>query len=118
MGYRNVIDFDPSPTARTGQVTLHRPGMSLTGTLRQTTNGGRLCAAIRPDDITIGPERAVNTVPGCVANVEYCGRDSMIDVSVPGGVMLHVRASSTVALGDKLQLSVPPERVLVYAADA
>ncbi len=117
MGYRNVIDFDPAPTARTGQVTLHRDGMSLTGTLRQVTDGGRLCAAIRPDDITIGAEQTVNTVPGWVANVEYCGRDSLIDVSVPGGVTLHVRASSTVALGDKLHLSVLPERVLVYAAD-
>ncbi len=118
MGYRNVIDFDPAPGASAGPVTLRRDGMSLTGTLRQSANGARLLAAIRPDDITIAPEQTINTVPGCVANVEYCGRDSLIDVSVPGGVTLHVRANSTVALGDNLHLSVPPERVLVYAADA
>jgi putative spermidine/putrescine transport system ATP-binding protein len=118
MGYRNVIDFDAAPNVRAGQVTLQRDGMSITGTLRHAVNDGRLSAAIRPDDITIGPEQAVNAIPGWVANVEYCGRDSLIDVSVPGGVTLHVRASSNVALGDRLHLSVPPERVLVYASDA
>ena len=118
MGYRNVIDFDPAPTARAGQVMLRREGMSLTGTLRQTVNGGRVCAAIRPDDITVGSAPMANAVPGCVANVEYCGRDSLIDVSVPGGVRLHVRTNTPVAPGDRLHLSIPPDRVLVYAADA
>src|ERR1700730_7702646 len=50
MGYRNVIDFEPGPGSRPGQITLRRDGMSLTGTVRQTVNGGRVCAAIRPDD--------------------------------------------------------------------
>lgn len=118
MGYRNVIDFESAPTAHAGRVRLQRAGMSLTGTVRQPVNGGRVCAAIRPDDITIGTEQTVNTVPGSVTNVEYCGRDSLIDVSVPGGIMLHVRVSSNVAAGDRLHLSLPPERVLVYAADA
>ncbi len=118
MGYRNVIDFDPAPNARTGQVTLRREGMSLTGTLRNAVNGGRLCAAIRPDDITIGTTQTVNALPCRVDYVEYCGRDSMIDVSAPGGVKLHVRTSAPVATGDTLHLSVPPERVLIYASDA
>jgi putative spermidine/putrescine transport system ATP-binding protein len=118
MGYRNVIDFEPGPGSRPGQITLRRDGMSLTGTVRQTVNGGRVCAAIRPDDFSIGSAQTTNAVPGCVANVEYCGRDSLIDVSVPGGVRLHVRTSSPVVPGDRLQLHVPPERVLVYPAEA
>ena len=118
MGYRNVIDFDPVPDAREGQVTLRREGISLTGTLRHPVSGGRLFAAIRPDDITVGPAQAVNSLPCAVDYVEYCGRDSMIDVSLPGGLKLHVRTSTPVSPGDRLHLSVPPERVLVYAADA
>jgi putative spermidine/putrescine transport system ATP-binding protein len=117
MGYRNVIDFDAGRGPRTGQILLRRDGLSLTGTARQPTSGGRVSAAIRPDDISICAADAANAVPGCVANVEYCGRDSLIDVSVPGGVRLHVRTSLPVAPGDRLYLNVPPERVLVYSAD-
>ena len=118
MGYRNVIDFDPVPGVHAGQVTLHREGMSLKGVLRHAVNGGRLFAAIRPDDITIGRAETVNALPCRVDYVEYCGRDSLIDVSAPGGVKLHVRTSATVAPGDTLHLNVLPDRVLVYGADA
>jgi putative spermidine/putrescine transport system ATP-binding protein len=117
MGYRNVIDFDASQSAQPGRVTLRRDGMSLTGTPRQGLPGTRVQAAIRPDDFAIDSSPSANAVPGVVANVEYCGRESLIDVSVTGGVRLHVRTSSPVAPGDRLYLSVPPERVLVYAAE-
>jgi putative spermidine/putrescine transport system ATP-binding protein len=114
MGYRNVIDFDPEPGPRPGEIGLRREGMSLIGTVKQTVNGGRVAAAIRPDDIVLASTQTRNVVPACVENVEYCGRDSLIDVSVAGGVRLHLRTSSPVKAGDRLQLHVPPERVLVY----
>jgi putative spermidine/putrescine transport system ATP-binding protein len=119
MGYRNVIDFEPGvPASRAGQITLHREGMTITGTVKQTVDGRRVSAAIRPDDITIGAAHAVNAIVGVVANVEYCGRDSLVDVSVAGGVRVQFRTSSAVAPGERLHLSVDPERVLVYPADA
>ncbi len=122
MGYRNVVDFDripgepPVPVA--GEVTLRRSGISLVGTVRQPVNGGRVSAAIRPDDVVLGSATAVNAVPALVANVEYCGRDSLIEVQVPGGQRLYVRTSAPVAPGDRLYLSIPPDRVLVYPAEA
>jgi putative spermidine/putrescine transport system ATP-binding protein len=117
MGYRNLIDFSPGPGSRPGEITLRREGMSLIGTVKQPINGGRVVAAVRPDDILIASAQTTNTVPGCVDNVEYCGRDSLIDVSVAGGVRMHVRASATVRPGDRLELHLPPERVLVYPVD-
>ncbi len=118
MGYRNVIDFEASPGAQPGRVLLRRDGMSLQGTARQQLpSGGRVFAAIRPDDFTITDAHGPNTVPGVTANVEYCGRESLIDVSITGGVRLHVRTSAPVAPGDRLYLRVDPERVLVYVGD-
>jgi putative spermidine/putrescine transport system ATP-binding protein len=118
MGYRNVIDFEATQEPQAGRVSLRREGMTLAGTaLQPLPAGGRVSAAIRPDDFAIAAAQGPNTVSGVVANVEYGGRDSLIDVSVTGGVRLHVRTSSPVAPGDRLNLSVPQERVLVYAGD-
>jgi putative spermidine/putrescine transport system ATP-binding protein len=118
MGYRNVIDFDSMASPQPGRISLRRDGMLLTGTARQSIASGRVSAAIRPDDIAVSTAQAVNAMPGVVANVEYSGRDSLIDVSVAGGLRLHVRTSTPVAPGDKLHLTVPPERVLVYPAES
>jgi len=118
MGYRNVIDFEVTQGPQSGPVSLRREGMLLAGTARQPLpGGGRVWAAIRPDDFAIAAAQGPNTVAGVVANVEYGGRESLIDVSVAGGVRLHVRTSLPVALGDRLNLSVPQERVLVYVGD-
>jgi hypothetical protein len=81
-------------------------------------NGGRrVFAAIRPDDFEVGRGDGVNALPGVVANVEYCGRESLIEVSVAGGLRLHVRTSAPVVPGDRLHLNVPVERVLVYPTE-
>jgi putative spermidine/putrescine transport system ATP-binding protein len=118
MGYRNVIDFDPVPNSGPGPIPLQRDGISLTGTLNHPVAGGRLFAAIRPDDITIGPAPALNSILCRVEYAEYGGRDSLVNVSLPGGVSLHVRSTWPVVPGDRLYLNVPPERVLVFPADA
>jgi hypothetical protein len=39
-------------------------------------------------------------------------------VSVAGGVRMHVRTSAPMRPGDRLELHVPPERVLVYPLDS
>ncbi|HLZ48430.1 MAG TPA: ABC transporter ATP-binding protein, partial [Candidatus Limnocylindria bacterium] len=118
MGYRNVIEFESGGMAADGRMQLRRDGMTLVGTAREPPRTGHVLAAIRPDDFIFGAAPDGNSVPGIVANVEYCGRDSLIDVSVSGGVRLHVRTSSPVAPGDRLILSVSPDRVLVYPAEA
>ena len=58
-----------------------------------------------------------NTIAGRVDNVEYCGRDSLIDIVTASGILLHARASRPAALGDEVRVHVPTERALVYPAD-
>jgi putative spermidine/putrescine transport system ATP-binding protein len=118
MGYRNVIDFEAGPVLPGNQITLRREGLTLIGTLRQPLVGTRVSAAIRTDDIQVGRPSGVNAIPGIVGNVEYCGRESMIELSVAGGVQLHIRTSAPVASGDRTNVSVSPDRVLVYPLEA
>jgi len=60
----------------------------------------------------------LNTIVGRVENVEYCGRDSLIDIVTASGVLLHARAARPAALGDEVRVHVPVERALVYPSDA
>ena len=57
---------------------------------------------------------AGNTIAGRVANVEYCGRDSLVDVLSSEGTLLHVRSVRPPRVGDSAYVHVPVERALVY----
>jgi putative spermidine/putrescine transport system ATP-binding protein len=71
--------------------------------------------AIRPDDIAVGADPGgANTIVARVENVEYGGRDSLLDVVTPAGTLLHVRGPVTTARGDSVRVHVPVERTLVY----
>jgi len=108
MGYRNVLDV----TRGTG-VVVSRDGVRLTGTIKQPLDGARAWAAIRPEEITVGAS-GLNVIEGKIDNIEYGGRDSLIDVRTASGLVLHARMPGKPAPGDTVQLTVPPERVLVY----
>ncbi len=91
MGYRNVIDL--AVEREDGErVTVAGAGIRLDGIRKQPLAGGRAAVAIRPEEIVVadGPGGA-NTMAGRVDNVEYCGRDSLVDVVTPDGIRLHVR---------------------------
>ena len=71
--------------------------------------------AIRPEEIVVGDDpRGINTIRARVENVEYCGRDSLLDVVTAAGTLLHVRGPVTTARGDNVGVHVPVERALVY----
>jgi len=72
---------------------------------------------MRPEEILVGdgPD-GMNTLTGTVDNVEYCGRDSLVDFVAADGSRLHVRTTARVAVGDTLRVHVPVERALVYPA--
>jgi putative spermidine/putrescine transport system ATP-binding protein len=59
----------------------------------------------------------INLIEGTVDNVEYGGRDSLLDVLTPAGVRLHVRAAGMHKPGEAVRMQVPVERVLVYPHD-
>jgi putative spermidine/putrescine transport system ATP-binding protein len=112
MGYRNVLDVKVEEARGTG-VVVSGDGMWLTGVIKQTLVGARAYAAIRPEEITVGAA-GVNLIEGRIENVEYGGRDSLVDVRTASGLVLHARMPGKPAPGDTVQLTVPPDRVLVY----
>jgi len=118
MGYRNVLDM--AIEAQNGdRVTLAAGNIRLIGARKQALVGERASVAIRPEEIALGEgPGGENTIAGHVDNVEYCGRDSLIDVMTPSGTRLHVRAPTHIALGESVRVHVPVERALVYADES
>jgi putative spermidine/putrescine transport system ATP-binding protein len=118
MGYRNVLQVRVVEE-RGDRVKVEAPDIKLTGVRKLALGGPGASVAIRPEEMTIiTAPTAENVVAGRVDNVEYAGRDSLVDVVTPGGTRLHVRAPVHVALGAEVLVHVPPERVLVYPGEA
>jgi len=117
MGYRNVLELDVQREDG-DRVTLSGGDVGLTGMRKQPLKNGRAAVAIRPEEIVLGagPD-GVNTIDARVENVEYCGRDSLLDVVTASGVLLHVRAAGNIAMGDNVRVHVPIERALVYPSE-
>ncbi|MGB9365878.1 MAG: ABC transporter ATP-binding protein [Xanthobacteraceae bacterium] len=114
MGYRNVITL--SAGTRDGErIALEGSGLKLQGTVKQDP-GGTAAVAIRPEDLSVGT--GPNTITGRVENVEYGGHDSLVDVKTGQGILLHVRTGARVKVGDEINLTVAPDRVLVYPAES
>jgi putative spermidine/putrescine transport system ATP-binding protein len=116
MGYRNVLELDVTG-ADGARVDLAGPGIALEGVAKQPIEGRRAAAAIRPEEFTVGAAEGANTIAGRVDNVEYSGRDALLDVVTASGTVLHVRGPVSIRRGDEVRVHVPPERVLVYRPD-
>jgi putative spermidine/putrescine transport system ATP-binding protein len=117
MGYRNVLELDVEREDG-DRVTLVRGDIRLTGLRKQPLANGRARVAIRPEEISIGEgPGGSNTIVGRVDNVEYGGRDSLIDVVTRSGVRLHLRSHVPVVVGEEVSIHVPVERALVYPED-
>jgi len=118
MGYRNVLHVDVA-AEHGDRVTVEAPDIKLTGVRKLPIEGSRATVAMRPEEMTIvNVPMAENVIAGRVENVEYGGRDSLVDIVTRGGTRLHVRAPVDVAMGADVLVHVPPERVLVYPAEA
>jgi putative spermidine/putrescine transport system ATP-binding protein len=117
MGYRNVLELD---VAREDgdRVALRGGDIVMTGVRKQPLKGARAAVAVRPEEISVGEgPGGLNTIAGRVENVEYSGRDSLLDVVTSSGTLLHVRGPVTTALNEVVRVYVPVERVLVYPAE-
>jgi putative spermidine/putrescine transport system ATP-binding protein len=115
MGFRNIFELDVDAVAG-DEVTLRGPWGVLRGTARQKLDGRRAVAAVRPDEIAIGPAAAPNAIAGEVDGVEYYGRDCLVEVVAAGGLRLYARTPGRVERGTLVHAAVPPGRVLVYPA--
>jgi putative spermidine/putrescine transport system ATP-binding protein len=117
MGYRNVFPMTIEREEGT-RVLLSGPDFPLTGTRMLPLAGGRATVAVRPDDFVVGGGvDDLNTVSGTVDNIEYAGRESLVDVVSPSGQKLIVKSPVPVVIGDHVRLHVAVERVLVYASE-
>jgi putative spermidine/putrescine transport system ATP-binding protein len=127
MGYRNVV-----PVRVMGgdseHVKVAAADFALAGRRMQPL-GERAMLAVRPDDFVVLPgsagaattgdgalaaTAAGNTIAARVDNVEYAGRESLVDLVTPSGIRLIVRTSVPLRTGDEVRVEVPPERALVY----
>jgi len=115
MGYRNVLAVDVTEDEN-GRVRVAGPDIALTGIAKQPM-GKRAAVAIRPEEIVVGGATGENLIAGRVDNVEYGGRDSLLDIVTPSGTMLHARGPVTIRRGDEVRVHVPVERTLVYPAE-
>jgi putative spermidine/putrescine transport system ATP-binding protein len=107
MGYRNELALTLQNIEGADVVLDH----GLRGrAMGKIAPGARVRAAIRPEDLSIGD----GLLRGRVENIEYGGRDSLVDVVTAEGVRLHVRSAAPVKLGDHVALTFPPARLLVY----
>jgi putative spermidine/putrescine transport system ATP-binding protein len=115
MGYRNLLDLNVEEQ-KGDIVVLAGDGLRLEGTIKQPLTGRRVCAAIRPEEISVAAGE--NPIEGRVDHVEYCGRDSLVHLVTAAGLRLQARTHAATRLGDTVRLSVPRERVLVYPHEA
>src|SRR5450631_3755425 len=117
MGYRNVLELGVE-REEGDRVILDSAGMGLVGTRKQPLKGARAAVAIRPEEIYVGEgQGGLNTISATVDNVEYSGRDSLLDVVTSSGTVLHVRGPVTIKPGDAIRVHVPVDRALVYPLD-
>jgi putative spermidine/putrescine transport system ATP-binding protein len=132
MGYRNTMEL-PVTEVRGKEVVLAGDGLTLTGTRREDLgeagSGGAISgavsrgvAAIRPEDFVVSDADSdaadsPNPIEITVEVVEYHGREQAVQARTAAGAALHLRTNARLAPGDRLTVSVPPDRVLVFAAE-
>jgi putative spermidine/putrescine transport system ATP-binding protein len=120
LGYRNLLPVKVTTVEGERATVATEGGVELSGTLRDRLSSGEdAVAAIRPEDVSVlSPDRKeANAVSGMVELVEFLGRDS--ELSVPSELGAHVIARTTEdwAVGSKVSLQLPPERLLVFAGE-
>ena len=117
MGYRNVIELDVQGDDD-GTVKLAGPDMQIRGVRKLPLAGRRAFVAMRPEEMSLhaSADGHDSVIAGSIDNVEYAGRDSLVDVVTASGVRLHVRAGTSAKVGDRVQVHVPVDRALVYPA--
>jgi putative spermidine/putrescine transport system ATP-binding protein len=118
MGYRNELELPVTAGSETEAGNAGKTvvlGEQLTGTRREAL-GAVAVAAIRPEDFTVGD--GPNAMEVTVEVVEYQGREQAIQARTAGGAPLYIRAAARLAPGDLVTVSVPPERVLVFAVES
>jgi putative spermidine/putrescine transport system ATP-binding protein len=133
MGYRNLFEARVIGGRNAGDVRIGIHDIELTGTTTAASlmAGEPVTVAVRPEDVTVigsdadgaagrdpGIASAVNAITVVAQVVEYHGREVAVRAVSDGGFPLDLKSDRRIAAGDRLVVTVPPERVLVYSTDA
>ncbi|MFB4309805.1 ATP-binding cassette domain-containing protein [Actinomadura sp. GTD37] len=130
MGYRNLLEL-PVLSSGEGRVTLgEEDGPTLTGVGQEPITGGRAVAAVRPEDFRVagaagdagvagaagvaGDAGAENRVTVRVEVSEFHGREVAAEGVTDDGRVVHFKSPERIAPGERVTLTVRPERVLVF----
>jgi len=73
--------------------------------------------AVRPEDIVVAREGGINLVRCSAEIAEYQGNSSQVGALAEGGAHVDFRSPGAVSPGDRIAVSVPPGRILLFAAD-
>jgi putative spermidine/putrescine transport system ATP-binding protein len=121
MGYRNVLELT-AEVVDGRRATVAGDGVKLVGTLADAADDGPVCTvgaavqvAIRPEDLRIAGDGADSVFEAVAEVVEYHGREFQVDALTRSGRRVHLRTQERVAPGDRLALTVDPQRALVFA---
>ena len=115
MGYRNLLEL-PVLSVDDGRVTLGEDGgLTLTGIGQEPITGGRAVAAVRPEDFRVaGAGEAENRMTLRVEVSEFHGREVAAEGVTDEGRVVHFKSPERIAPGERVALTVQPERVLVF----
>lgn len=118
MGYRNLLDLTVEKVAGS-RVQVAGGGISLQATAVQPVAVGDVVRlATRPHDLIVidaeADGAAGNKIEGVVTVVEYQGREFVVEVSTQKGQNLFVQTEIAPVPGEKITLTVAPERALAY----
>jgi putative spermidine/putrescine transport system ATP-binding protein len=123
MGYRNIFELTLE-RVEGDRAFLEGSGIQMEGVAQEGLSSRRAVIVVRPDDIVVDAAAthamhvaARNVILGQAEIVEYGGRDYLVDVSTESGLHFHARTPRRVAAGERLRLTIPTERVLVFSPE-
>ncbi|MFU8874755.1 ABC transporter ATP-binding protein [Micromonospora sp. SL4-19] len=117
MGYRNLWPMRVR-SVEAGLATVEADGLRLVGDpIAAVDPGTAVIVGVRPEDVQVDAPGAENALPAEIEVVEYQGRELAAEARTVSGLQVHVRTERRIAPGDRVTLSVAPQRLLVFPAE-
>ena len=119
MGFRNFFKVRLVAVPAPGVVEGEGDGLRLRATGGDGfAPGAEAVLAIRPEDIQLAPAAdGANAFRGRVEIVEYLGREHEVAVSIDDRTRVWVRTTERLTPGEVLDLSFPPDKLVVLAPE-
>ncbi|WP_347557110.1 ABC transporter ATP-binding protein [Robbsia sp. KACC 23696] len=115
MGYRNVLPFTLEGM-RGDSVLVSAAGVTLSGIAMAAFDHKAVSLAIRPEDLALATPDDDNAFSVDVETVEYGGHHSLVFARAAFGT-LWARLPGDIRAGERIRLSVPTDRALVYIGE-